>query len=114
MLWIITGSDSPTVSDARGCVRISKRSIPRIGTEYTVPNRSEIDEGDVERWVLCAELCEAVIDGLNPCLTPGALSTTAIHVGNEEILGICGRAGKEGHLTKEVLGCLREVIAVDW
>lgn len=87
---------------------------PWIGTEDTIPNGGKVDKSDTERRVLWVELCESVVDGLDPCLTPGILVTTAVNVGDKEVLGICGGFGEEGHLAEEALGCLREIIAVDW
>lgn len=51
--------------------------------------RSRVDKGSVDWRVLCAELCESVVDGLDPCLTEGVLATTAVHISGEGVLGVC-------------------------
>lgn len=64
--------------------------IPRIGTEHTITNRSKVDKSDVERQSLCPEPCESVVEGLDPCSTPGVLTTTAVCTDDEGILGFVG------------------------
>lgn len=52
------------------------------------PNRSKVDQSDGEQRVLCAEWCESVVDGLYPCLTPSIMGTTAVYVGDGEVVGV--------------------------
>lgn len=97
----------------RICTHVTKRPIPRIGTQHPIPNRRKVGKRDVEWGVLCVKRDQTVKDGLKPVLTPGVLGASTVNVSNEEVAGVGRGLGEESHLAEERLGCLKQVVSVN-
>ena len=113
MIWVRTIPVRRRPGVTRIRAHVTKRLIPGVRTQHPIPYRRKVGKRDIKWGALCVKCNQTVKDGLKPGLAPGILCASTVIVSDEEVASVGRGLRQECHLTEEVLGCLREVVAVD-